>query len=88
VRYTTWAKADAKVDIIVGGGGQDSGQDAVYERSAAPRRSLHLADRRRLADAAGLRLYQLFGHHFVTADQHVIEGIGIFDLETIAGRSG
>ncbi len=73
------------VDIIVGGGGQDSGQDIIQQDllSISPR--LHdLAE----ADVPMLMicgLYQLFGKFFKTQDGHVIEGIGLLDIETHAG---
>lgn len=74
------------VDIIVGGGGQDSGQDIIQQDllSISPR--LHdLAQ----ADVPMLMicgLYQLFGKFFKTQDGHVIEGIGLLDIETHAGH--
>jgi CobQ-like glutamine amidotransferase family enzyme len=71
------------VDIIVGGGGQDTGQLTIH------------ADLLRIGDGlhklAGLSvpmlmvcgLYQLFGRRFVTANNQELAGIGIFDAETI-----
>jgi CobQ-like glutamine amidotransferase family enzyme len=71
-------------DIIVGGGGQDSGQDVVGPdllRNAELLRDM-VDDGMPMLMICGL--YQLFGHRFVTSD-HTIEGIGIFDIETFAG---
>jgi lipid II isoglutaminyl synthase (glutamine-hydrolysing) len=71
-----------EADIIVGGGGQDSGQTKVQDDLLRIGDELH-----RLA-AAGTPmvmvcgLYQLFGHFFKTQDGTVIKGIGIFDAET------
>src|SRR5438309_6569626 len=67
------------VDIIVGGGGQDSGQDKVQDDLLRISADLH-----KLADAGVpmvmvCGLYQLFGKFFKTADGKVIQGIGIFD---------
>lgn len=80
-------QAFPEADIIVGGGGQDSGQTAVIDdlQKIAP----HL---RRLAEAGTpmlmiCGLYQLFGHYFRTADGTELKGIGIFDAHTIAGPS-
>lgn len=73
------------VDIIVGGGGQDSGQDKVQDDL------LRISDDlRQLADDGVpmimvCGLYQLFGKSFKTSDGHTIPGIGIFDAETVAG---
>lgn len=71
-----------EVDIILGGGGQDSGQDKIQNdlQRISPR--LHdLADR----DTPMLMicgLYQLFGHYFETRDGLRIEGIGVLDVKT------
>ncbi|MGW9022137.1 type 1 glutamine amidotransferase [Leucobacter chromiiresistens] len=73
------------VDIVIGGGGQDSGQGRV---------ALDLAQR-----ADGIRalaedgvpmlmicgLYQLFGHRFVTHAGDELTGIGVLDVETLGG---
>lgn len=74
-----------QVDMIVGGGGQDSGQEKIERdlHTIAP----HL---RRLADEdvpmlMVCGLYQLFGHFFQPIKSNKIEGIGIFNSETIAG---
>lgn len=73
------------VDIIVGGGGQDSGQDVVQADllSIAPKI-------KKMADAGVpmlfiCGLYQLFGKFFKTQDGHIIQGIGLLDIETHAG---
>lgn len=75
----------AEVDIIVGGGGQDSGQDTIQQDLLAIGTRLHdLAnDNTPMLMICGL--YQLFGKFFKTQDGHVIEGIGILDAETHAG---
>lgn len=71
------------VDIIVGGGGQDSGQDKVQADllSIGPKLK-HLA---RIGTPMLMicGLYQLFGHSFTTAKGEVIKGIGLFDAVTI-----
>jgi CobQ-like glutamine amidotransferase family enzyme len=71
-----------EVDIIVGGGGQDSGQDKVQDDLLKISDELH-----RLADdnvpmVMVCGLYQLFGEFFKTSDNHTIQGIGIFDAKT------
>jgi len=83
--YHPGADFPAEADIILGGGGQDSGQTVVQHdlpRIAAPLR--HLVE----DGAAALMIcgmYQLFGNYFKTANGEVIEGLGIFDLHTEAG---
>jgi CobQ-like glutamine amidotransferase family enzyme len=72
------------VDIIVGGGGQDSGQTKIKDDL------LTIGDRlKELADKNTpmlmvCGLYQLFGHSFKTAEGVTIEGIGLLDVETYA----
>lgn len=73
------------VDIIVGGGGQDSGQDKIQNDLLKIGSQLH-----GLADSGTpmlmiCGLYQLFGKSFKTQDGHVIKGIGLLDIETVAG---
>lgn len=74
-----------QVDIIIGGGGQDSGQGRV---------AIDLAERAELlrklaADGTPMLLvcglYQLFGHRFVTHTGDEIAGIGVLDVETLGG---
>ncbi|MET4588467.1 glutamine amidotransferase [Arthrobacter sp. 754] len=72
----------ADVDIIVGGGGQDSGQLIIQEDLQRRAGTLtELAE-----DGAPMLvicgLYQLFGRFFKTRLGTVIPGIGILDVET------
>lgn len=73
------------IDLIVAGGGQDSGQSAIQDDLLA------LGDQlRRLADddlpmLLICGMYQLFGHHFRTSDGTIIQGIGLLDVATTAG---
>lgn len=73
-----------RVDLILGGGGQDHGQERIIDD--LHRRSPLLRD---LADKGTpmlmiCGLYQLFGHYFETSDHEHLEGLGILDLHTIA----
>jgi len=73
------------IDMVIGGGGQDSGQSLVQEDLLAISDELH-----RLADdnvpmLMVCGLYQLFGRFFKTTDGTIIPGIGIFKAETHAG---
>jgi len=73
------------VDIIIGGGGHDSGQDVVQDDLLKIGDQLHtLAD----ADVPMLMIcgmYQLFGRFFKTVDGKTLQGIGIFAAETHGG---
>ena len=72
------------VDLVIGGGGQDSGQKKISNDL------IRIAPKLKgLADSGVpmlmiCGLFQLFGHRFVTENGTEIKGIGIFDAETIA----
>jgi CobQ-like glutamine amidotransferase family enzyme len=74
------------VDIVLGGGGQDSAQGDIQSDILRISDQLHA-----LADKGTPMLmvcgcYQLFGKHFVTQDKQEIQGISIFDIETFGGE--
>ncbi len=69
-------------DLLVGGGGQDSGQARVEDDLARNADRLHAL----AADGAPMLMicgmYQLFGKAFVTADGRRLPGLGILDVTT------
>lgn len=73
------------VDLIVGGGGQDSGQVGVQDDLLRVGDKLHQLADNGVPMMMVCGLYQLFGKFFKTADGKVIKGIGIFDAETVGG---
>ncbi|MDR0956240.1 MAG: glutamine amidotransferase [Candidatus Nomurabacteria bacterium] len=84
-RHEIGDELDESADIILGGGGQDSGQNSVADdisKNAAKLKKL-AADGVPMLLICGM--YQLFGEYFMTADGQKIPGIGIFDLTTRAG---
>ena len=74
-----------RVDIVIGGGGQDSGQGRVADDLQ------HRADELRDLATSGVPmlmicgLFQLFGHRFVTQTGSELKGIGVLDVETRGG---
>jgi hypothetical protein len=70
------------VDIIIGGGGQDSGQGKIQADllSIGPKLQRLADDGVPMLMICGL--YQLFGRFFKTAAGETIAGIGILDVET------
>lgn len=74
-----------RADIVLGGGGQDSGQGRIQAdlHDIAPRLRSLADDGVPMLVICGL--YQLFGHHFDTADGERLEGIGLLDVTTAAG---
>lgn len=75
----------AKVDILVGGGGQDSNQDVVQLDLTRNKQLLKQLAEDGMPMLMICGLYQLFGHRFIVSESHVIEGIGVLDIETKAG---
>ncbi|ARD42534.1 type 1 glutamine amidotransferase [Actinomyces gaoshouyii] len=73
------------VHLVVGGGGQDSGQERITADLQARAAELRAwaADGVPMLVICGL--YQLFGHRFLTARGSEIPGISVFDAETVAG---
>lgn len=74
------------VDLIVGGGGQDSGQLHIQpdlQRNAATLRGL-AEDEIPMLMICGL--YQLFGHTLTAHNGSAMDGIGILDVHTVFGR--
>ncbi|MBV7432289.1 type 1 glutamine amidotransferase [Dermabacteraceae bacterium P13264] len=76
----------ADFDLLVGGGGQDSGQNKIKDDLLAigPRLKELAAEGVPMLVICGL--YQLFGHGFTTATGERIPGISLFDAETVAGE--
>lgn len=82
IEYNPGDTFPEEVDIIIGGGGQDSGQDKIQEdllRIGPKLRALAEAGTPMLVICG---LYQLFGRFFETQDGIRINGIGLFDIET------
>jgi CobQ-like glutamine amidotransferase family enzyme len=74
-----------RIDIVIGGGGQDSGQSRVAADL------LLRGDEIRALAADGVPmlmicgLYQLFGRRFITHTGEELTGIGVLDVETRGG---
>jgi CobQ-like glutamine amidotransferase family enzyme len=86
IEYNQGDVFPSDVDIIVGGGGQDSGQEKIKAdlMKIGPKLKKLADDNVSMLMICGL--YQLFGKFFKTADGEVIEGIGLLDIETL-GKS-
>lgn len=78
-------KIPKDVDIIFGGGGQDSGQGKIEEdlQKIAPKLRNLVEDGVPCLVICGL--YQLFGKYFKTAEGQKIKGADIIDVTTNAG---
>ncbi len=86
IEYNPGDKFPENIDIIIGGGGQDSGQNKIQkDLLAIGPRLIKLADTGTpMLVICGL--YQLFGKFFKTSSGEIIEGIGLLDIETF-GKS-
>jgi CobQ-like glutamine amidotransferase family enzyme len=76
-----------EVDLVFGGGGQDSGQLITGEDLLR-----HGADLRAMADDGVpmlviCGLYQLFGHGFTTSDGREIPGVSVLGVTTVGGST-
>jgi lipid II isoglutaminyl synthase (glutamine-hydrolysing) len=74
-----------EVDILLGGGGQDSGQMKVEESLLANGQEIKAMAADGISMLMICGLYQMFGGEFVTVSGEAVKGIGIFDLVTKAG---
>lgn len=82
ITYNVGDSLPKSADIIIGGGGQDSGQIKIHDDLMKIGSQL-----KQWADSGTpilvvCGLYQLFGHFFKTLDGTLLEGIGILDVKT------
>lgn len=73
------------VDLVVGGGGQDSGQDVIQNDLLTIGDALKKWANDGVPMLMICGMYQMFGKFFKTQDEHTIKGIGLLDIETHAG---
>lgn len=82
LEYNVGDEFPEDVDIILGGGGQDSGQVKIIDDlpGIAPAVTGMAADGVPMLVICGM--YQLFGHEFKTIGGSVLTGLGILDVRT------
>jgi lipid II isoglutaminyl synthase (glutamine-hydrolysing) len=88
VRLHEYNPGDAfpgQVDLIVGGGGQDSGQNKIQADLLALGGRLKELAEDGVPMLAICGLYQLFGNYFKTGTGEVIKGISLLNVDTVAG---
>lgn len=85
IEYNPGDTFPKKVDLIIGGGGQDSGQDKIQADLLKIGPTLKKLAESDVPMLVICGLYQLFGKFFKTQDGHIIEGIDLLDIETVAG---
>ncbi len=77
---------DTAVDIMIGGGGQDSNQTLVQADLQKYANELRAQCSDGLVSLMICGMYQLFGNRFILSDESEIAGIGIINLETKASE--
>jgi len=85
IKHEPSKEFDLDVDIILGGGGQDSGQNKIQADLIKNSSNLHQLTEDGVPMLLICGMYQLFGHYFETNTGNHINGIGIFDAWTKAG---
>lgn len=85
LEYNPGDRFPKNVDIIIGGGGQDSGQSVIKDDLQKIANDLRELAEQNTPMLLICGLYQLFGNFFKTKDGDLIPGIGIFDIETHGG---
>ncbi len=79
------SKLPEQIDVVIGGGGQDSAQADVQADILRIGGALHKLAEAKVPMLTICGTYQLFGHRYVTHTGEEVKGIGIFDAETIGG---
>jgi CobQ-like glutamine amidotransferase family enzyme len=85
IQHEVGQEFDDTADMIIGGGGQDSGQDKIQADLLKNASAIKALAERGVPMLMICGLYQLFGHYFETNAGHHINGIGLFDAWTKAG---
>jgi CobQ-like glutamine amidotransferase family enzyme len=75
-----------QVDLVFGGGGQDSGQHVIGADLAKRGHELRKAAANGMPMLVICGTYQLFGESFTTLEGNDIPGIGVFNMTTIGSR--
>lgn len=84
IEYNRGDKFPDNVDIVIGGGGQDSGQTKIQTDLLLIGPLLHKLAENGTPMLMICGMYQLFGKFFKTASGEIIEGIGVLDIKTYA----
>lgn len=82
VEYNPGDSLPKKPDIVIGGGGQDSGQEKIHADLLKIGPELQKWANAGVPMLLVCGLYQLFGHFFRTLAGKQLDGIGILDVET------
>jgi CobQ-like glutamine amidotransferase family enzyme len=82
IEYNVGDALPKNVDMVIGGGGQDSGQEKIHTDLMKIGPQLQKWANAGVPMLLVCGLYQLFGHFFKTLAGTQLDGIGILDVET------
>jgi len=82
IHYNVGDAFPENVDIVIGGGGQDSGQEVIHQDLIKIGPKLQALADKEIPMLLVCGLYQLFGNFFKTLDGKTLTGIGVLDVET------
>jgi len=82
IEYNVGDVLPKKVDLVIGGGGQDSGQEIIHADLIKIGGQLQQWANAGVPMLMVCGLYQLFGHFFKTLGGTQLDGIGVLDIET------
>ena len=84
IEYNRDDKFPDNIDIVIGGGGKDSGHTKIQSDLLSISPQLYKLAENGTPMLMICGMYQLFGKFFKTATGEIIEGIGILDIKTYA----
>lgn len=82
VEYNQGDNLPETIDIVIGGGGQDSGQEKIKSDLIKIGPKLIELAERGVPMLVICGMYQLFGNFFKTAQDETIPGVGLLDIQT------
>lgn len=82
IHYNVGDTLPKDVDIVIGGGGQDSGQEKIHADLLKIGPTLQKWADSDVPMLMVCGLYQLFGNFFKTSSEKTLKGIGILDVDT------
>jgi len=83
IHYNVGDTFPKDVDIVIGGGGQDSGQEVIHQDLIKIGPKLKALADNDVPMLMVCGLYQLFGNFFKTLNGKTLTGISILDVETL-----
>lgn len=79
-------KLPSDTNLIIGGGGQDKGQQAISVDLKKKSKTLKAMANDGVPMLMVCGTYQMFGHYFVTQGGEHLPGIGLLDIHTVADK--